>query len=75
MKKEEVYDKIVNSEELSKKYSEIKDNNALTAFLSEVGFTGDTKEFVAYVKEKFEGEIDDKDLEDVAGGKLLYPPL
>ena len=75
MKKEEVYDKIVSSEELSKKYSAIKDDNALEAFLSEIGYTGDTKEFIAYVMTKQEGEIEDATTEDIAGGKPYYPPL
>ena len=75
MKKEEAYAKIVASKELVKEYNAITDESALKAFLSEVGYSGDAKDFITYVKSKSEGEIDDAIAEKVAGGKPKYPPL
>ena len=74
MTKQEAYEKIAGSEELVKKYENLKNDDELQAFLSEVGYTDDAKDFLAYVKSMGEGEIEDKDLEDVAGGRWQHYP-
>ena len=75
MTKEEVYSRIIESEELSRQYQGITDQNALKAFLSGIGYDAGTEDFIQYVKSKNEGEIEDQDAENIAGGKQRYPSL
>ena len=75
MTKQEACKTIAESAELRSKYENVKNDDELRAFLSEIGYTGDTKEFIAYVMTKQEGEIEDATTEDIAGGKPYYPPL
>ena len=75
MTKEEVYSKIVQSEELREQYRGITDPGALKAFLSAVGYDADPEDFIRYLKSRYEGEIDDLDAENIAGGTPRYPPL
>ena len=74
MTKQEACKTIAGSEELRSKYENVKNDDELRAFLSEIGYTGDLKEFIEYVSSMAEGEIDDKNLEDVAGGRWLHYP-
>ena len=75
MTKKEVYTKIVNSDELRKKFESLKDRTSLESFLAEIGYDGDAEDFIAFVKSVNEGELDDEDAEVIAGGKPKYPIL
>ena len=75
MTKKEVYKKIVDSDELRKKFESLTDKTSLESFLAEIGYDGDAEDFIAFVKSVNEGEIDDEDAQVVAGGKPKYPIL
>ena len=75
MTNKEVYKKIVDSPELRKKFESLTDKTLLESFLAEIGYTGDAKDFMSFVRSVNEGELDDENAEVVAGGKPKYPIL
>ena len=70
---EELYNEINASEELRKAVSEIRDKEAFADFLKEHGCDASVKDFAAFVRSQDEGEIEDNDAEEIAGG-LYYRP-
>ena len=65
---EDVYQKIVFSDELKSRFSAIRDKEGLKRFLEELGFQEPPEKFIEYVKGRFEGEIPDEEVASVAGG-------
>lgn len=68
MTMDEVYQKIVSSDKMKKRYAGIKDYDTLSSFLKELGCQETPDKFLEYVKEKCEGEISDAEVETIAGG-------
>lgn len=65
---EEFYKNIIESEELQKSISEIKDKTVLADYLKNHDCEGSVEEFVKYVQSQCEGEIEDDIAVAVAGG-------
>ena len=73
---EETYRKITSSEELRNRYTAISDTRVLEDFLEELGCRETSEEFMKYVRVKYEGEIPDTEVENIAGGlNGKRPPL
>ena len=68
---EEFCVEISNSKELQEELNNLSPE-ALKAFLEKHGCEADVKEFLKFVREHSEGEIDDEDATAVAGGGGVY---
>ena len=68
---EELYKEIATSTELQEELKAVS-YETLGDFLSKHGFNATAEEFVALVKSKAEGEIEDDDVATIAGGTRFF---
>ena len=71
---EAFYKEIANSKELQEELQAVS-AETLGAFLSKHECNATADEFAAYIKAQAEGEIDDADVADVAGGVISIPSI
>ena len=70
-----VFEEIEKSDELRKEIAAIKDEASLTEFLEKLDYSGSVNDFVQFVKEQKDGELNDSEAEAVAAGGAPFDPF
>ena len=72
---EELYKEVMASDELKKEFTEAaKSKDGIAAWLKKYDCGATFEELGAFLKDKREGEMQDEDVESVAGGKEDFDP-